>query len=103
MVGQFGIRAETWTRYWAFFNKVGEWHEFSVWVADATRGPVLINDRLQIKPNTPAGASGWNKFWLEFNSSSHGKSGGWPARVAYVRNVVMLRGVTNPVPLLQRP
>jgi hypothetical protein len=99
---KFGIMAETWTRYWVFLNPAGEWHEFSLWAADASRGPVQILDRLQIKPNYELGATGWEKFWLEYNTSSHGLDSFGP-RVAYARNVVMLRGVSNPLPLLQRP
>ena len=104
-VGQFPIMAEKWTRYWAFFNPVGGWYEFSLWLADASRGPVLVLDRLQIKPNYPAGATGWQSFWLEYNTSDHGLATGFPARVGYARNVVMLRGVgASAVPgLLQRP
>jgi hypothetical protein len=101
MNAQFAIMPETWTRYWVYFKKVGEWHEFSLWLADASRGPVLINDRLQIKPH-PASA-GWASFWLEYNSSSFGKAEGYPARTSYVRNIVMLKGVTQPTTLMARP
>lgn len=105
MSSQFAIMPEKWTRYWAFFNPVGEWYEFSLWLADAARGPVLILDRLQIKPNYPSGASGWQTFWLEYNTSSHGWDTGFPARVGYARNVVMLRGLSPSTvqTLLQRP
>jgi hypothetical protein len=102
MSNQFAIMPETWTRYWAYFNKVGEWHEFSLWLADPTRDPVLILDRLQM-PNTLAGATGWEKFWLEYNTSDHGKAEGFGERVAYARNIVMLRGVTDVKSLLKRP
>jgi hypothetical protein len=100
MVGQFAVQPETWTRYWALLNPVGEWHEFSVWVADTGRNPVQIIDRLQIKPVRTSGR--WVSFWLEYNSSSnlHEKQ---QARVSYARNIVMLRGVTNVQGLLQRP
>jgi hypothetical protein len=51
------------------------------------------------------GATGWQSFWLEYNTSAHGWDTGFPARVGYARNVVMLRGVTpSAIPnLLQRP
>jgi len=102
MAGAFATMPEVWTRYWAYFNPVGGWHEFSLWVADETRGPVLLLDRRQIKPNFLAGATGWEKFWLEYNTSSHGIETLGP-RVAYARNVVMMKGVTDPGKLLQRP
>ena len=102
MSGSFATRPERWTRYWAYFNLVGEWHEFSLWVADEDRDPVQILDRRQIKPNFLAGATGWQKFWLEYNTSDHGIEGIGP-RVAYIRNVAMLKGVREPVRLLQRP
>jgi hypothetical protein len=105
MASEFAVLPEKWTRYWAYFNPVGEWYEFSLWLADASRGPVLVLDRRQIKPNYPLGATGWQSFWLEYNTSAHGWDTGFPARVGYARNVVMLRGVTpSAIPnLLQRP
>jgi hypothetical protein len=103
MANQFAIKPETWTRYWAYFNKVGEWHEFSLWLADTTRDPVLVIDRRQINPNYALGADGWQKFWLEYNTSAKGFTDGFPARIAYARNVVMMKGVTNVPALLQRP
>ncbi|HUE86424.1 MAG TPA: hypothetical protein VMO26_10130 [Vicinamibacterales bacterium] len=103
MVGEFALQPETWTRYWVLIQPAGEWHEFSLWVADENRGPVLINDRLQIKPNVKNGWNGWNSFWLEYNTSSKGLDEGFGARVAYARNIVMLRGATNVQSLLQRP
>jgi hypothetical protein len=102
MAGAFAVMPEVWTRYWAYFNPVGEWHEFSLWVADENRGPVLVLDRRQIKPNFKLGATGWEKFWLEYNTSSHGVETLGP-RVAYARNVVMMKGVREPTKLLQRP
>jgi hypothetical protein len=99
----FGIAAETWTRYWAYFNPQGEWHEFSLWVADENRQAVLILDRLQLKPNVERGATGWQSFWLEYNTSAGRIPESRGPLVAYARNVVMLRGVSDPVPLLQRP
>lgn len=100
MLNQFGIQPETWTRYWVFFKPAGEWHEFSFWMADENRDPILINDRLQMKPGE--NADGWEKFWLEYNTSSHPQEG-LGERVSYVRNVVMLRGVADPKALLERP
>jgi hypothetical protein len=100
MLNQFPIMPEKWTRYWVFINPNGEWHEFSYWMADEDRGPVLINDRLQMKPNP--NADGWEKLWIEFNTSDHPWDG-VGARVAYIRNVAMLRGAPYPSALLERP
>jgi hypothetical protein len=100
---EFAIMPEIWTRYWAYFKPAGQWFEFSLWVADETRGPVLVIDRRQINPNYGAGATGWEKFWLEYNTSAHGLDAGFPARVAYARNVVMMRSVADPTALLARP
>ena len=101
-VGTFAIMPETWTRYWAYFKPAGEWHEFSLWVADETQAPVLLFDRLLIKPNFKLGATGWDQFWFEYNTSTSV----FPIRgdlVGYVRNVVMLRGAPDVASLLQRP
>jgi hypothetical protein len=62
---------------------------------------VLVYDRLLIRPG--ASNIGWESFWLEFNTSSNNRAGTTFDLVAYVRNVVMLKGVTNPTSLLQRP
>ena len=106
----FGILPETWTRYWAFFKPVGfPWYEFSLWIADPTKGPVLAFDRLLITPNLPGGGGGagssdrWESFWLEYNTSSNQLPPGRGPLVAYARNVVMLRGVSDVAGLLERP
>jgi hypothetical protein len=103
MAGEFAVMPEVWTRYWAYFKLVGEWHEFSLWMADENRNPVLVLNRLQIKPNYADGAIGWEKFWLEYNTSTANPIEPLGPRVAYVRNVVMMKGVTDPLKLLQRP
>lgn len=101
---QFAIMPEVWTRYWVYFKPVGEWHEFSLWMADENREPVLLIDRLQIKPNSLEGkATGWEKFWIEYNTSSNGIPAGRGPLVSYARNVVMLHGVADPARLLERP
>jgi hypothetical protein len=100
MLTEFGIQPEKWTRYWVFFNPVGEWHEFSFWIADEDRDPVLINDRLEMKPND--GSKGWEKFWIEYNTSSNPPED-LVQRVSYIRNVVMMRGIADPRSLLERP
>lgn len=104
-IGQFAIAPETWTRYWVYFRPAGEWYEFSVWVADETRDPVRLFNGLQMKPNPNDGSNYWNKFWLEYNTSFEGSRmpPGRGPLVGYARNVVMLRGVANPLPLLVRP
>jgi len=99
---EFPILPEVWTRYWAYFKPAGNWFEFSMWMADETHGPVKVLDRLQIQPNYSLGATGWEKFWLEYNTSDHGLPV-FPARTAYARNVVMLKGVADPTTLLERP
>jgi hypothetical protein len=97
------IYPETWTRLAAYFQPVGEWHAFSLWVSDVDRDPMPVIDRLLLTPNRARGASGWESFWWEFNTSS----GDLPATrrplVAYGRNVVMLRGVRALDALLERP
>lgn len=103
MAAQFPIMPETWTRYWAYFRLAGEWHEFSLWMADETRSPVLVIDARQIKPNYAVGAEGWESFWLEYNTSAGRIPASRGPLVSYVRNVVMLRGVTVVSPLLERP
>jgi len=102
MIAQFPVVGEIWTRYWTFFKPAsGGFYEFSLWVADVTRNPVQLIDRLLIKPNTNKGATGWLSFWLEYNTSQQTTTAG--ARVAYVRNVVLLRGLSSPGALLIRP
>jgi hypothetical protein len=100
----FAMMPETWTRYWVYFNPVADrWFEFSMWIADENHDAVKTIDRLLIKPNYAAGATSWEKLWLEYNTSDHGWDTGFPARVSYARNIVILRGISDPASLLQRP
>ncbi|HEY0872610.1 MAG TPA: hypothetical protein VGD94_03990 [Vicinamibacterales bacterium] len=101
MTGSFVIKPETWTRYWVLIKPAGQWTEFSLWVADATRGPVQLLDRSLV---TPKGSGArWDEFWLEYNTSTDTVKPGRPPLVGYARNIVMLHNVTNVGPLLQRP
>lgn len=97
----FDIAPETWTRYFVHIEALPSgFYAFSLWMADANRGPVVLLDRREIKP----GSSGrWESFWIEFNTSTSTVTAGRPSLVAYVRNVVMLGGITNVASLLQRP
>lgn len=113
----FGVLPETWTRYWAYFRPTGEmttvadvatpvqWWAFSLWMADPDRDPVRLVDERYIVPNYPTGATGWHKFWLEYNTSTSRPADPLPARVSYVRNVAMLKGLApDAIPaLLERP
>jgi len=100
-VGSFTIRPTTWTRYWAFIEqRANDWDLVSLWVADENHDPVQILDRLQLSVKGSV-----DQFWLEFNTSSHGKGVALPERVAYARNVAMLRNIEykDVKTLFQRP
>lgn len=97
---QFIIAPETWTRYFALFTHVGTHVEFSLWMADENRDPVQLLDKRLI---TPGSSGRWESFWVEFNTSTDAIKAGRPPLVSYVRNVVMLRGINDPTPLLVRP
>lgn len=119
-IGHFGTVAEVWARYFVLFTPrpdlpatvagltegttiTSHWWEFSLWMADVTREAVHLLDRLLVVPNLPQGATGWHKFFIEYNTSSHGLGDAIPERVSYLRNAVFLQGITDPTPLLQRP
>jgi hypothetical protein len=100
MVGSFQTAPETWTRYWVYLKPAGTYTELSMWVADANRNPVQILDRALV---TPRSGLPWDEFWLEYNTSTDQVKAGRPTLVSYVRNVVMLSGLTSVSTLLQRP
>lgn len=106
-VGTFHVQPERWTRYWAYFEapSVDQWYRYSLWAADASTGPVLIYDRLQVRPSPQSTSASWESFWLEFNTSTAAVKPGRPSLVAYVRNVVALKGTarSSVTPLLVRP
>jgi hypothetical protein len=108
-VGTFVIKPRTWTRWFAHFKAPGAgqiWWEYSLWAADAQTGPVLIYDKLQIRPGPDSLTGSWESFWLEFNTSTSWTESNKlnrPPLVAYVRNVVMLKGLDSVGSLLQRP
>lgn len=106
MAGQFFVQPETWTRWFAHFKAPAAgsvWYEYSLWAADVNQDPVLIYDRLQVRPSPQSTTASWEAFWLEFNTSTSTVKAGRPDLVAYVRNVAILKGLTDPRPLLQRP
>ena len=97
-VGQFTVHAETWIRYWVLIEqRANDWDLVSLWVADEHHDPVLLIDRLQFNVKKSV-----EQFWLEYNTSAHVPQN-LGERVAYARNVVMLRNVPDVQSLLQRP
>jgi hypothetical protein len=99
-VGTFMLKAERWTRYWTVIDqRVDDYDLTSLWIADEQTGPVHILDRLQLN----AGNGRINGFWLEFNTSASNHPPDRGPLVAYVRNLVLLRNVANPISLMLRP
>lgn len=97
----FPVAPNTWTRYWVQLTPRpdGEWWDFSLWVADENRDAVLLYDREGVKPN----GTGWDRFWIEYNTSTSKVKADRGELVSYVRNVVVLAAVNDPDRLLERP
>jgi hypothetical protein len=92
----FQVVPNTWTRFWVQVDiKPDAFDLVSLWVADEARQPVQLLDGREIDS-----AGSLTDFWLEYNSSQT-RSGG--PLVGYVRNVAVLRNVTDTASLLQRP
>lgn len=95
----FMIKPATWTRYYVFYEAVPNAHDrFSIWIADENRNPVQIYDRVQVD----AVNEQLTKLRIEFNTSQQRDPALGPL-VAYVRNMVVLKGLTDPTALFQRP
>jgi hypothetical protein len=110
MAGEFGVRPETWTRYWLFVEPDGDWYRLFLWVADETRDPVQLYNGLQVRPRTSEGRATrasmdgtWDIFRLEFNTSTSGTLE--RDLVGYARNVVMVQNISRAgvQAVLQRP
>lgn len=101
LLTNFPIAPNTWTRYWVQLVPTGDngWWEFSLWLADERRKPVALYEKARIKPN----GSGWDRLWLEYNTSTSQLKPGRGELVSYVRNVVVLRLAGDVRPILQSP
>ena len=115
--GLFLLKPETWTRYWFLFAPTGEpatitysdgsihqheWWAYSFWANDVTSPTVTqIYDGKRIVPNYERGATGWHRLNVEYNTSGKGLGEQTPARTSYMRNVVFLKGITDPSSLLE--
>jgi hypothetical protein len=108
MAAEFDVRPETWTRHWMYMEDDTTWYRFSLWMADPTRGPVQVLNRLQIQPRLPSIGQTMDGHWdilrVEYNTSQAVVSGPRPL-IGYARNVVMLGGIpaSQVPPLLIRP
>jgi hypothetical protein len=105
-VASFHVKPETWTRWFAHFKAPAAgspWYEYSLWAADATTGPVLIYDRLLVRPSPDSTQAAWESLWLEYNTSTATVKAGRPALISYARNVVVIKGLADPRSLLLRP
>jgi peptidoglycan hydrolase-like protein with peptidoglycan-binding domain len=92
------IAPSTWTRYWVEmdYDSTPGRVVVSVWMADETQEPIQLLDKLSFSD-----ARTLKKFWIEFNTSQYGRVGG--ELVAYVRNVVVLSGLSDPTAILEKP
>jgi hypothetical protein len=100
VAGTFFIEANTWTRVWVFLQDIDKPVSYvSVWVADATRGPVQLQNRNAVI--VPPG--GITKFWFEYDTSQEDALN--PEMRSWNRNFVVLKNVpAGDVPgLLLRP
>lgn len=96
----FAIAPSQWTRYWVLIvPREDGWWALSFWMADERRDATLLYDGEAIRPKGP----GWDRFWLEFNTSTKGVARDRGELVAYVRNVVVLKAPGDVRSLLQRP
>jgi hypothetical protein len=95
-LASFQVMPNTWTRFWVEVDIRSDGHDLvSLWVADTSHPAVQLLDGREIDS-----AGSLTDFWLEYNSSQT-RAGG--PLVGYVRNVAVLRNVTNTSSLLQRP
>ncbi len=101
LLTNFPIAPNTWTRYWVQLIPRGEggWWDLSMWVADEKRDATQLYNNQAVKPN----GTGWDRFWLEYNTSTSGVKPGRGELVAYARNVVVLRAPGEGMPALERP
>jgi hypothetical protein len=108
MKAEFGVRPETWTRHWLYFQQDPPWYRMYLWMADPNRGPVQVYDGLQVLPRLPGVGTSMDGTWdilrVEYNTSQAVVSGTRPL-VGYTRNVVMLKNLalSTVSGLLQRP
>jgi hypothetical protein len=119
---EFGVVAETWTRYWAFFERdeANDWdvtsppapasqagrmraYKWSVWAADENREPVRIINDVIISPHPKSG--GWQTVRIEMDISNEEIPAGRGPLVAYTRNYVVLHGTrkADVLAMLQKP
>jgi hypothetical protein len=99
---EFFIEADTWTRVFFLLERIGQPESaVSVWIADETRDPVQLYDKLAYKtlPDGP------NNFRHEFDSSRTAANPALnPGEMRHhARNFVVLHNVQGVQALLRRP
>jgi hypothetical protein len=101
MVEQFQLQPETWTRFWARVDqRANDWDLVSLWVADVNTDPVQVLDGRQM---ATALSGNIEEFYLEYNTSTGEVIPGRGDLVSYVRNIVILKDVADPVAVMQKP
>jgi hypothetical protein len=121
---EWGVVAERWTRYWAYFERIPslDWQststkypgtmrafKWTVWSADTQRPVTRILNEALVAPN-PTDSGSFTYLWLEMNVSApqtavDRMNAGRGPLTAYARNVVVLHGTSkaDALKLLQRP
>jgi hypothetical protein len=119
---EFGVVAERWTRYWAFFERAEreDWlsdfarftgktmpaYKWSVWAADTVRDPVRILDEaiVAVHPDSPGGF-GKLRIELDVSAADDRIPAGRGDLITYTRNYVVLHGTqkADVLAMLQKP
>lgn len=90
-------KPETWTRYWVLVDLDDPTYtRMSMWVADEDRDAVQLYNAVGMKK-----IASLHNFWIEYASSQ--KRTGGPELVSHVRNLVVLKDVSEPQGLLEKP
>ena len=102
----FCFAPNQWVRFFVNLKqRTNDYDYVDMWMADERRDPiqVLFNVPISVRPSG-RNPNSIQKFWLEFNTSSddYFRADNRPL-VAYVRNFVALRDVSDPRSLLIRP
>jgi hypothetical protein len=105
-IAHFDLRPETWTRTAISIVPIPDdpdgWFTFQMWMSDETREPVqMYREGVTVRPRTAG--NGWDRWWIELNTSQSYQETGRGPLTAYVRNVVLLHALADTSTVLRKP
>lgn len=101
-INTFAILPNVWNKVFIHLQqRAGDYDLVSTWIADETRGPILIHNQLPLSIRESVDSV--SELVMEFNTSTQACTRGNRMLVGYMKNVAVMKDLSDITPFLVKP